>query len=889
MNERRPNPDELLDRLKQDEARALRGKLKIFFGASAGVGKTFAMLSAGQQLRAQGIDVVIGVVETHGRSETAALVNGLEQIPPRLFEHRERTLPEFNLDAALARRPQLILVDELAHSNLAGSRHPKRWQDIEELLGAGIDVYTTVNVQHIESLNDIVGGITGIRVWETVPDHVFDAADEVVLVDLPPDELLQRLKQGKVYLPQQAERAINHFFRKGNLLALRELALRRVADRVDDDMRAYRRDQAVGQVWQTRESLLACIGPQGGSEKIIRSAARLAAKLDMPWHAIYVETPMLQRLSSHARRQILKTVKLAQELGAETATLPGSDAVETVIAYARTHNLARILVGRDHRWNWWRRSFADRLARIAPDIEITQIAGAVDTAPFVRATTEKSRTAEIDWRGYGISALACVGATLLASLLYPHFELTNIAMIFLLVVVLVATRHGRGPATLAAFLSVGAFDFFFVPPRFTFAVSDAQYLVTFAVMLVVGLIIGQLTANLKYQARVAINREERARALSGLARELSGALLLEQIAEIANRYVESSFNAKVAVVLADQNDKLSEPIAGSAPLIIDSGILHWVFDRGEPAGLGTDTLPAGLILYLPLRAPMRIRGVLAVEPRSSRWLLIPEQRRQLETFAALIAIAVERIHYVDIAQTTTVQIESERLRNSLLSSLSHDLRTPLTAQSGLAETLLLTKPELSAEQTEMVRGIRDATAGMTTLVNNLLDMSRLQAGAVKLNRQWQPLEEVLGAVLASTRPLLKNHVVELHLDPHLPLIEFDAVLMERVFENILDNMHKYTPPGTRITISAQAKDAVLEIVIEDNGPGFALGSEEEIFKKFSRGEVESSTRGVGLGLAICRAIVEAHRGRIRAERVATGGARFVIALPLGNPPAVTLE
>lgn len=892
----RPDPDQLLDRLKQDEARAQRGKLKIFFGASAGVGKTFAMLTAGRVLRKQGVDVVVGIIETHGRSETAALLEGFEVLPLRDVPYRDRTLQEFDLDGALTRRPALILVDELAHSNAAGSRHPKRWQDIDELLGVGIDVFTTVNVQHIESLNDIVGGITGIRVWETVPDHVFDAADEVVLVDLPPEELLLRLQQGKVYLPQQAERAINNFFRKGNLLALRELALRRVADRVDEDMRAYRRDQAVASVWQARESLLACIGPTPGAEKIIRSAARLAAKLNMPWHAIYIETPKLQRLSSTARQKILKTLKLAQELGAETATLPGSDTAETAVAYARSHNLAHVLVGRDRHWTarWYlsRRSFADRLARLAPELEITQIASTPFSARENIAQPVAARVAlpkKIEWLNYSISVAACAVATAIATLFYPLFELTNIAMIFLLAVVLVAIRYGRGPAVLAAFLNVVAFDFCFVPPRFSLAVSDAQYVVTFAVMLAVGLIIGQLTANLKYQARVAINREQRASALYDLARELSGALLLEQIAEIACRYVSGSFDAKLAVVLADANDKLGAPVVGSAPLALDSGIVHWVFDRGEPAGLGTDTLPASAILYLPLRAPMRIRGVLAVEPQSARWLLIPEQRRQLETFSALIAIAIERIHYVDIAQSTTVQIESERLRNSLLSSLSHDLRTPLTAQLGLAESLLLTKPELSVEQQEIAREIRSATQRMTTLVNNLLDMSRLQSGEVKLNRQWQPLEEVIGAVLAETKSRLRQHTVTLHLPSDLPLIEIDAVLMERVFENILDNAHKYTPPGSRIDIFATVQGAMLEIAIEDNGPGLTVGKEEEIFKKFTRGEIESNTPGVGLGLAICRAIVAAHRGKIWAERADNGGARFIIALPLGNPPTIISE
>lgn len=899
MPDQRPDPDQLLERMKQDEARARRGKLKIFFGASAGVGKTFAMLSAARQLRNQDVDVVIGIIETHGRSETAALIEGFEQVPLQTIAYRERSLAEFNLDAALARKPALILVDELAHSNVTGSRHPKRWQDIEELLDAGIDVYTTVNVQHIESLNDIVGGITGIRVWETVPDRVFDEADEVVVVDLPPDELLQRLKEGKVYMAQQAERAIRNFFRKGNLIALRELALRRTADRIDDEMREYRQEKSVTSIWKTRESLLVCIGPKIGEEKLVRSAARLASKLDVPWHAIYVETPQLQRLPSVQRERILKTLKLAHDMGADTATLPGNDVAATVTDYARNHNLAKVLAGRGNSRAWpnasfwkapWRRSLIERIGQASPDLDIIQIARD-DSDPQrenVRAMLAATPNGlqKIDWAAYLISAAACVAATAVSALLYPLFELTNIAMLFLLAVVLVGVKFGRGPAVLAALLSVAAFDFFFVSPRFSFAVSDVKYLLTFAVMLVVALITGQLTAGSRYQARVAMSRELRARALYEMSRELSAALMLDQVAEIASRFVDGSFKATSALLLADDNDKLQGPIGASQLPTVDLGIAQWAFDHGEPAGTGTDTLPGSNILYLPLRAPMRFRGVLAVEPRSSRWLLIPEQRRLLDTFASLIAIAVERVHYVDIAQVTTVQIESERLRNSLLSALSHDLRTPLTALMGFAEYLELTKPPLSPEQHEVALSIRNEARRMTALVNNLLDMGKLQAGAVKLNLEWQPLEEVVGATLAAGKNLLGKHQVKVHLPADLPLVEFDAVLMERVFFNLLENAQKYTPADSQIEINAAIKNDVIEVSIEDDGPGLPAGMEEEIFKKFTRGQKESATPGVGLGLAICRAIIEAHRGKIWAEKSALGGARFAFTLPLGQPPSV---
>jgi two-component system sensor histidine kinase KdpD len=894
MQDQRPDPDQLLERIKEDEARAARGKLKIFFGASAGVGKTYAMLSYARQQLLQGVDVAIGVIETHGRMETETMADGIERLPLRELAHRDRTLREFDLDAALARHPAILLVDELAHSNVAGTRHPKRWQDVDELLAAGINVYTTVNVQHIETLNDVVGGITGIRVWETVPDRVFDSADEVVLVDLPPDELLQRLKEGKVYLPHQAERAIRNFFRKGNLIALRELALRRTADRVDEQMQQYRRDKAVAPVWQTRESMLACIGPGVGGERIVRSAARIASRLEVPWHAVYVETPELQRLPEDKRNRILRSIKLAQEMGAETATLTGDNADQLVVDYAREHNLSKLIVGRDHPrpWRPWYRSFADRVGHLARDLDVIQVARGDEAERSTRPGREAAMGEEAEptpWAAYGWSAGVCALATIAATPLHGVFELANIVMLFLLVVVVVALRWGRGPAVLASFLSVASFDFFYVPPRFSFAVSDVQYLVTFAVMLAVGLIIGQLMAGMKYQARITSHREGRVRALYEMARDLSGALLPEQIAEICERFVAASLAARAAILVTDDQDRLQPPIVtGSGAPAVDQGIAQWAFDHEEAAGSGTDTLPGSPILYLPLKAPMRVRGVLAIEPRNPRRLMIPEQRRLLDTFARLIAIAIERVHYVAVAQASTVQMESERLRNSLLSAISHDLRTPLAGLVGLADALPLTAPPLSPRQAEIAEAIRVDALRMNSLVSNLLDMARLEAGGVKLNLQWQLLEEVVGSALQSLGVTLAQHHVAVRLPADLPLLEFDAVLIERVFCNLLENAAKYSPPGSHIEIGAAVRDANAEIWVEDDGPGLPHGKEEALFEKFARGEKESATPGVGLGLTICRAILAAHRGSIRAEARAGGGARFVFKLPLGNPPPLDI-
>lgn len=887
MNDHRPDPDALLSRVQQEEARAGRGRLKIFFGANAGVGKTYAMLAAARQLLAQGRPVLIGVVETHGRGDTESMARGLPRLSPVLRRHRDRDLPEFDLDGALefgVRQPgALVLLDELAHSNVPGSRHPKRWQDAEELLAAGIDVWTTMNVQHLDSLNDVVSGITGIRVRETVPDSFFDAADEVVVVDLPPDELLQRLSAGKVYLPHQAERAAAHFFRKGNLLALRELALRRTADRVDGQIRAYRRETSTQAVWPNREALLACVGPGPAGEKVVRSCARMAAQLDVPWHAVWVESP--QASDAQDRAQALAALGLAERLGAATATLSSADPARALIRYAREHNLVRLVTGRPTGRRWpWRRSLTGRLARLAPDLDLVQVAAAPAAAATQQAGAPAART-PWRWRGYAAAVLACGAVASLAFALLDVFELTNIVMLFLLVVVVVARVFGRGPAVLGAFLGVAVFDFFFVPPHFSLAVSDVQYLVTFAVMLVVALVIGQLTAGLKQQAEAATQRERRVRSLYAMARDLSSALLPEQVAEIGARFLQAEFQARSALLVADASDQL-QPVPGGQ-VVVDHGVAQWAFDHGEPAGLGTDTLAASPVLVLPLKAPMRLRGVLAIglapETRPG-----PEQRRLLETCASLLAISLERIHYIDVASRTTVQMESERLRNSLLSAISHDLRTPLASLVGLAETLPMTEPPLSPVQREMAQAVRTSALRMSAQVDNLLEMARLQAGAVRLRLDWQPLEEVVGSALQSTESVLAGRPVSVAMPSDLPLLHLDAVLVERVLVNLVENALKYTPAGSALRIGARADESQVRLWVDDDGPGLPDGAEERLFEKFERGERESATPGVGLGLAICRAIMVAHGGQIsghnRVEQGRVTGARFLLSFPRGTPP-----
>lgn len=921
----RPDPDQLLDKLQRDEEKQRRGQLKIFFGASAGVGKTYAMLQAARQRKQDGVDVVVGIVETHGRSETAALLDGLDVLPLARIDYRGRTLAEFDLDGALARAPQLILVDELAHSNVQGARHLKRWQDVYELLDAGIDVYTTVNVQHLESLNDVVGAITGIRVWETVPDRVFDAADEVTLVDLPAEELLARMRDGKVYLAQQAERAVRNFFRKGNLIALRELALRRTADRVDAQMREYRADRSIQRIWQARERLLVCVGPGPEAPTLVRAAARLAASLKADWIAVYVETPRLQRLPDARRQRTLDALKLAAELGAETATLAGDDAVAALIGYAKVRNVSKLVAGGSPKVGLARRfarPFGEKLAERAGDVDLMLIRASASDE--VRATPLDARAR--DWRDtfaqfgmrrspprhYLYAAAICAAITGVASIVSERLDLTNLVMLYLLGVVFSAVRLGRGPGVLQSFLSVAAFDFFFVPPRMSFSVSDTQYLLTFFGMLLTSLVISHLTSTLTRQASIAQHRERRTGAIYAMARELGAALTTEQIVEIGSRHVGEVFRARVAFLLPDSADQVRQKIEEPDAVVtltgadLDSDVGQWVYDQQKPAGRGTDTLPATAALYLPLKAPMRTRGVLAVASRDPRELEVPEQLRMLDAFAAQIALALERVHYVEIARDALVNMESERLRNSLLSAISHDLRTPLTTIVGFSSMLAngraaaqdgdaAAAERFAQREGELVDAIHDEALRMTGIVTNLLDMARLQAGSLQLKRQWSLLEETVGAALAACKRVLARHPARVSLPADLPLLQMDAVLMERLFTNLFENAAKYTPPDTSIDIGAERVtddgQPFVRVHVDDHGPGLPAGMETRIFDKFTRGEKESATPGIGLGLAICRAIVEAHGGKIGAlNRTAPDGrvtgARFWFTLPVDTPPAV---
>jgi two-component system sensor histidine kinase KdpD len=891
VTERRPDPDALLARVKDEEARQRRGRLKIFLGAAAGVGKTYAMLEAAQAQREDGVDVVAGLVETHGRAETETLLEGLSVLPTRTVEYRGAQIRELDLDAALARHPALILVDELAHTNAPGSRHAKRWQDVQELLDAGIDVYTTLNVQHLESLNDVVGKITGIVVRETVPNAVFEEADEVELVDLPPDELLQRLREGKVYMPEQAEEALANFFRKGNLIALRELALRQTAGRVDAQMRVYRREHAIESIWPAGERILVCVGPSPHSPRLVRAARRMAERLDAEWIAAYVETPAHLRLSSQDQERVAQTLRLAEQLGAITATLTGPRMSDEILALARERNVTRILVGKPAR-SFWKRLFlgsiVDALVEGSGDIDVLVSSGEPDEPRAVPSRIR--RPAEIDWSGYAEAVATVALSTAVAWVMFPFSELSNLIMVYLLGVVAVAMRHGRAPSVVAALLSVAALDFFFVPPYLTFAVSDVRYHLTFLVMLLVGLVISGLTVRIRAQADAARQREQRTAALYAMSRELASTRGLDELLRIAVRHVSEVFRAEVSILMPEGEGRLARRGGTFAEFQLDTrelAVAQWAYEHKQAAGLGTNTLPSAAALYLPLTAPRGPVGVLAVRPLDGRPIDTPEQLHQLETFSNQTALALERARLAEEAQQAEVHMETERLRSSLLSSVSHDLRTPLTTITGAASTLLDNGTGLDTEtRKELLESVREEADRLNRLVQNLLEMTRLESGALQLQKDWHSMEEVIGSVLTHMGKRLAERSVNTKVPHDLPLVAMDAVLVEQVLLNLLDNAVKYTPPGSPISISVTATETAITVEVADRGPGLPRGQEDRVFEKFFRAAAPGA-RGAGLGLAICQGIVRAHGGRIWAHNLPEGGAAFFFSLPLGDPAPTT--
>jgi len=887
MDERRRDPDALLLRVQAEEAKKARGKLKIFFGAAPGVGKTYTMLEAGREQAREGIDVLVGYIEPHVRPETQALVLGLDMLARKEVPYRGTKLIEFDLEAALAKRPQLILVDELAHSNAPGMTHAKRWQDVVRLLDAGISVYTTLNVQHLESLNDVIAQITGVSVAETVPDAMLENADEVELVDLPPDDLLERLREGKVYVSLQAERALKYFFTKGNLIALRELALQKAAERVGAQMEDYRAEQGLDGRPAASERLLVCVGPSPFAAQLVRATKRIAARA--PWMAVHVETLADARMSQADRDRLAATMNLAEQLGGETVTLSGQNRADEIIHYARERHVKKIIVGKPHRprWKeWLQGSLVYEVTRKCGDIDVYVISGEPGQMPPTAVRSAPLRSSGV---GYLAAVLIVLLCTLVSWPLSNYLAETNLVMVYLLGVLAVATRYGSRPAILNSVLGVAAFDYFFIAPRFTFAVEDTEYLITFGVMLATALTISTLTARVRFQVESARQRERRTASLYAMSRQLGGAGTRGQIAAAASRHVADAVDAKAVLlfpVAERQMTSMTAEVDEFVPGPHELAVAHWVLEHGESAGHSTDTLPGAKGLYIPCKVSQNAVAVLGVLPNADWGSVGPDRVHLLETFARLIALAVERVDLAAEAARVRVQMETEQLRSSLLSAVSHDLRTPLSVIVGGASTLLDGASSLDSDlRRELLESILKEANHLNRLVANLLDMTRLEAGVLEPHKELQSIEEIVGvAVSRMTRPL-ENHPLVMQMASELPFVPMDELLMEQVLVNLLDNATKYSPPGSPIEIRASESDGRLVVEVADRGPGLSPEDLTRVFEKFYRASATVQKPGAGLGLAICRGIVELHGGDIVAENRPNGGTLFRFRLPLAPAEA----
>jgi two-component system sensor histidine kinase KdpD len=895
--DRRPDPDELLERVREEESASSRGKLTIFFGAAPGVGKTYTMLEAARlEIEEQKRDTVVGIVETHGRYDTGSLLIGLELLPRRTVEHRGIRVEEFDLDAALARKPQLVLVDELAHTNAAGSRHIKRWQDVDELLDAGIDVFTTLNVQHLESLNDVVAQITGVVVRETVPDDVFDKAYEVRVVDLPVGELLERLREGKVYLPDQAARATENFFREGNLIALRELALRRTAERVDAKMRTYKAAHGIEETWHAGERVLVCVSPSPHSARLARAARRMATSLHADLVGVYVETPGSLRMSAADRERLAQHMRLVQSLGGAPVILRAEDAAVETVRYARKRNVTKIVVGKPTHSRWrdvLRPSFLDAIVRQSREIDVYVISGHLEAEAAAEPERRSEGRQPLALAGVAASASVVALSTAIGMYVLGQ-EQPDVVMVYLLGVLVVAMRFGYAASILTAVTSMIAYDFFFVPPYFAFAISDFRRGLTCVVMLVVALVISSLTKRIRSQADAARGSERRTASLYGMSRELVFAQSKSILLQTAERHLRDVFGVRVAVLLPGADGSLEPVLADQDTLKAgdkDWGVAEWVWLHQRPAGRDTDTLPSSTALFVPLKGARGRVGVLALYPSADSRLADADERQLLDTFAGLIASAIERTQLADEARLARLRAETEQLRNSLLSSVSHDLRTPLAVVTGATSALLEEGgPRDEHTRRELLETAHEEALRLNRLVRNLLDMTRLEAGALRVQKELQPVEEVVGAALERMEDRLRGREVHTSIPDDLPLAPFDSALIEQVLINLLENATKYTPAGSPIEIAARAEGDSVVVEVADHGPGVPAKEAERVFEKFYRAQ-EGEGGGVGLGLTICRGIVAAHGGRIWVEAREGGGARFRFTLPLElgapvRPPAV---
>jgi two-component system sensor histidine kinase KdpD len=891
---RRPSPDALLVEARREDKS--RGRLKVFLGAAPGVGKTYEMLLSGRAKLLEGADIVVGIVETHGRVETQSLLYGFEIIPRAKINYHGHVLEEMDLDALLKRRPQIALVDELAHTNAPGSRHPKRYLDVEELLAAGIDVYTTLNIQHVESLNDVVAQITRIRVRETVPDSVLDKADDIEVIDLSPDELIQRLKEGKVYVPKQAERALKHYFSPGNLTALRELALRRTAQRVDEQLLTHMRAHAIAGPWPAGERLLVCVSEDPRSAGLVRYTKRLSDRLHAPWTAIYIETGRSQHLTEVERDRVADTLRLGEKLQGEAITLPGGGNIaDDVLAYSRANNVTHIVVGKSERSRWFELvngSVVRDLVRHSGNISVHVIAGEHLTSDPIPKKTVKTRAAPdhdgFDPLPYLATFTAVVLALGFAYLLKPLIGIESADLVFLVAVIGVAYNYGLWPSLFAAGSSMLAYQFFFLDPAFKFAIADAKNIAALFFFFFTGFVVSNLTAKVRAQAYTARNRAATTEALYIFSKKLAGIVSLDDLLWATAYQIAHSLRTDVVIVLPD-SDGVLRVKAGFPPEDdldqAELGAAKWSYENNRPAGRGSDTLPGARRLFVPLRTGSGAVGVLGLaRGQRPEMLLTPDERRLMDALMDQAAVAIERVRLAGQINEARLAAETERLRAALLTSLSHDLKTPLASILGAVTSLKQYRDVLSTPaRDDLTATIQEEAERLSRFVANLLDMTKIESGAIELDRQLVDIDETVGAALQRVSSMVAGHRVEVDLEANLPMLNLDVMLFEQVLVNLLDNAAKYAPQGSLITVRAKRTFGAIAIEILDEGPGIPEDLLERIFEKFHRVKQGDRQRaGTGLGLAICRGFVEALGGKIvAANRADRSGAIFTITFP--NP------
>jgi two-component system sensor histidine kinase KdpD len=881
--ERRPNPEILLKQVQAEEQQAKTGKLKIYLGAAPGVGKTYTMLKDALAKRAQGLDVLIGIAESHGRTEIEDFLKQLNVMPRQTVHYRGNQLFDFDLDAALARNPGLILIDEMAHTNAPGLRHAKRWQDIKELLDRGIDVYTTLNVQHIESVSDVVSQIISAPVKETVPDSMLEIAETIELIDLPTEELLKRLEEGKVYIPEQSEWAKTHFFKKGNLTALRELALRITAERVGSQVLLYRQGQGIQHIWAIQEKILVCVGPQPEALKLIRTSKRMATNLHARWIAAYVNTPELQA-NEQQRNNAIQNLRLAEQLGAETRVLSGVDITDEILYFAREQNITQIIIWKEIRARWKEILFfslADKMVRYSGDINIYVITGNrnnIQRSPLPSKIVHKPA-----WKIYVIAAFLLCTATLINFIFYDYFNTYNLIMVYLLAVSGVALFGKAGPALMSAILSVILFEFLFVPNFFSnFSMRNGPQLLTLVTIGIVTYTISHLSLLAQRQAESARFYERQTSALYTLNRQLASTRGIDKLIETGTQYIADLFQCDVLVVWAEHGQlrvrgKLNTEITLDEK---EQGIIQWVYDLGQVAGLGTHTLPLSDALYLPLSGAQSILGVLRVHPKTTE-LLSSEQMQLLTACIHQLGLALEVDQRQADNQEKAQQQESDKLQTALLQAVSHDLRTPVASVLGIAGTLIEMTEKIDKKKVKKyAESIYFEAEQLNRLINNLFQIAYLETEQISLQKKPNSMPELVFSVLKSLDKKVSKRQIKTQIPHNFPLISFDKSLIEATIFNLIDNAMKFTKPNTEIDIILEFNATHATFSVADQGPGIMIDEVEKLFEKFYRGRLLSTERGLGLGLAICRHVISAHGGKIWTENRPEGGAIFVFALPL---------